>query len=151
MIHKELPPPSPYVLDKERVIDFIIDRFAEGAKCFNGEWWGGCKESVIGSPFGFDIHVWAVDEQYYAKAFGYKDEVYNIDLKNILVDSFLIPFSLIVFVKDGAFSYLIHDIDIDRTIEGLRFENYIDAAKACSLHKRSLDLSLKLKKDEDNG
>lgn len=119
-------------LDHKRVEQCIVERFGHGARCFNGEWWGGWVEYVEGSQYGFDIHVWKEENIFYAEAFGYKDEPYNIDKDNLLISRFALPFSFEISDKDdGTFTASIHlfEKNINDVFDG--FESYLDASEWC--------------------
>ena len=94
-----------------RIINFILSKFEKGAKCFNGDWWGGTTESVDGSAYGYDVHVYlkeSHDHAYYAIAYAYKDAERSIDLDCILVNEFHLGFWLSVTQNsNGVWGYTI--------------------------------------------
>lgn len=123
---ENLPPGK--MLDQHDVVDFILTRFAKGAKCFDGEWWGGSHIPVSGSEHGFDVQVvfeGARDGTYNAVAYAYKNKECDVDIDNILVNKFPLTFWIEVFREDDSawgFKVKIQDGSILSSGDGIQSE-----------------------------
>lgn len=86
-------------VNEQEIVGFILNKFEKGAKCFDGNWWGGFIDPVADAPFGFDVNVvLEADSQgvYYAVAHPYLNEKRDVDIQRILLPKFQLGFSIVV-------------------------------------------------------
>ncbi len=86
-------------VNEQEIVGFILNKFEKGAKCFDGNWWGGFIDPVVDAPFGFDVNVvLEADSQgvYHAVAHPYLNEKRDVDIRHILLPKFSLSFVIVV-------------------------------------------------------
>lgn len=122
-------------LKRNDVILFIISRHAKGAKCFNGDWWGGSRVGVVGSPTGYDAHVVISHgrERFIAEVYALKN-IDDVDLSHPLLDPFILPFYVdIIFDKSAqGYGFQIYDADGVLIMEEGGYNREVDVHRIAS-------------------